>query len=73
MGSNGPPVKYEKTSVLLLGWAEDDDDTEAGDEVSYINRFIFRIVVLPELTGCTWRVCTKYWRKRTISPSTSSA
>lgn len=28
------PVKYEKTCVLLLGWADEVDDIEAGREVS---------------------------------------
>ena len=27
------PRQYKKTSVLFLGWAEEDDDTEGYDEV----------------------------------------
>lgn len=34
MGCASSPVKYEKTCVLLLGWADEVDDIEAGREVS---------------------------------------
>lgn len=31
---NPPPVKYDKTSVLILGWDEDTDDTRTAEDVS---------------------------------------
>lgn len=34
MGANSPPpVEYDKTSVLILGWAENADDTRTAEEV----------------------------------------
>ena len=34
MGANSPaPVKYLKTSVLILGWEENADDTRTAEEV----------------------------------------
>ena len=34
MGQASLPVKHEKTSVLLLGWNPDNDDTGVAGEVS---------------------------------------
>lgn len=33
MEPSPPPRTYKKTSVLFLGWAEEEDDTEGYDEV----------------------------------------
>jgi hypothetical protein len=33
MDPSPSPAAYEKTSVLLLGWNKDNDDTEAAGEV----------------------------------------
>lgn len=33
MGVSPLPREYKKTSVLFLGWAEEEDDTEGYDEV----------------------------------------
>jgi hypothetical protein len=33
MGTPPLPRGYKKTSVLFLGWAEEEDDTEGYDEV----------------------------------------
>lgn len=34
MGANSPsPVRYDKTSVLILGWEENADDTKTAEEV----------------------------------------
>jgi hypothetical protein len=33
MGTSPLPRGYKKTSVLFLGWAEEEDDTEGYDEV----------------------------------------
>lgn len=35
---NSTPVKYDKTSVLILGWEEDADDTRTAEDVSYLPR-----------------------------------
>lgn len=32
------PREYKKTSVLFLGWAEEEDDTEGYDEVRSYQR-----------------------------------
>lgn len=36
MGADQTVVKYKKTSVLILGWEADTDDTRTGEEVSYL-------------------------------------
>jgi hypothetical protein len=33
METSPMPRRYKKTSVLFLGWAEEEDDTEGYDEV----------------------------------------
>lgn len=38
MGADQTVVKYKKTSVLILGWEADTDDTRTGEEVSYLRR-----------------------------------
>ena len=46
MGSNSPPpVAYDKTSVLILGWDENTDDTKTAEEVSVSRRIASRIGV----------------------------
>jgi hypothetical protein len=35
MGTSPLPRGYKKTSVLFLGWAEEEDDTEGYDEVRF--------------------------------------
>jgi hypothetical protein len=44
MGSNSPPpVAYDKTSVLILGWDENTDDTKTAEEVSVSRCIAFRV------------------------------
>lgn len=37
MGASQSPVRYDKTSVLILGWDRDADDTKTAEEVSHVN------------------------------------
>ena len=73
MGANSPsPVKYDKTSVLILGWEENSDDTRTAEEVRYFNPSV-PLVSISELIQPSSSLCKTCSRTPMGSPYSTSA